>query len=201
MTKYLELQQKVLSSSLSIKQKEKVNRLIFLVDTQIKNKTTSISEYIEEVVAKLERPRARIPSMKLTTSVALNSFTEATRIAQSLEVVGKDYKPEIEIEGEKAKKTAARGTKNADSIFSAVHSIADIRFATEKLYDYSHEPAILDFSSRILSKYPNNKKEKVSDEIKDKMTQILQSKNGRFEIDYVTLIKHFTKKLKELAKK
>jgi hypothetical protein len=201
MTKYLELQQEVLSSSLSIKQKEKVNRLIFLADTQIKNKTTSISEYAKEVAAKLGQSRARIPTMKLTTSVALNSFADATCIAQSLGVVGEDYKPEIEIEGEKAKKTAARGTKNANSIFSAIHSTADIRFAAEKLFEYTHEPAILDFSDRILSKYPRNKKEEVSNEIKDKMTQILQSKNGRFEIDYETLIKHFTKKLKEFAKK
>jgi hypothetical protein len=201
MVKYLELQQKVLTSSLSIKQKEKANRLIFLVDAQIKNKTTSISEYAKEVAAKLGQSRARIPYMQLAKSVALNSFTDATRIAQSLGIVGEDYKPEIEIEEEKAKKTTTMGTKNANSIFSAIHSIADIHFATEKLFDYTHAPDLLDFSSRILSKYPKNKKEKVSDEIKDKMTRILQNKNSRFEIDFDTLIKHFTKKLKELTKK
>jgi hypothetical protein len=200
MVRYLELQQKVLISSLPAKQKAKANRLIFLVDPQIKKSVTNISDYTKEVAKKLEQAGSKVPLMKLTTPYPLNSFADATRIAQGLGIVEENYRPEIDIKAEKAKKTAAKGTKNANSIASAVHSITDIRFVAEKLYEHTHETTLIDFYNELSSKYPKNKKETVSDDTKIKVAQILQDKKEHLEIDFKTLIELFTKKLKELAK-
>ena len=200
MTRYLELQQKVLTSSLPAKQKAKANRLIFLTDPQIKKNTTNINDYTKEAIKKLEQAGSKVPLMKLTTPYPLNSFADATRIAQGLGVIGKNYRPEIDIKAEKAKKTATNGTKNANSIASAVHSITDIRIVAEKLYEHTHETTLLDFYKELSSKYPKNKKETVSDDTKTKIDQILQDKKEPLEIDFKTLIELFTKKLEGLTK-
>lgn len=204
MTKYLELQQKVFISSLSAKQKVRANRLIFLVDPQIKKSVTNISEYIKEANKKLNQSSTKIPIMRLDKPSLLNSFEEAIRIAQGLNIVGKNYKPEIEAEEEKTRKVTTAGIKNARNISSVVSSIADIHFVSEKLYDYTRNKDLLDFSTNILSKYPKNKnRESVSDKAKamvNKIIQLLQEKDIHFEIDFTELISLFTKKLKEFSK-
>lgn len=204
MTKYLELQQKVFISSLSAKQKERANRLIFLVDPQIKKSATNISEYIKEANKKLNQSSTKIPIMRLDKPSLLNSFEEASRIAQGLNIVGENYKSEIEAEEEKTRKITTAGIKNARNISSVVSSIADIHFVSEKLYDYTRNKDLIDFSTNILSKYPKNKnRESVSDKAKamiNKIIQLLQEKDIHFEIDFTELISLFTKKLKEFSK-
>lgn len=204
MTKYLELQQKVFISSLSAKQKVRANRLIFLVDPQIKKSTTNISEYIKEANKKLNQSSTKIPIMRLDKPFLLNSFEEAIRIAQGLSIIEKNYRPEIEAEEEKTRKVTTASIKNARNISSAISSIADIHFVSEKLYDYTRNKDLLDFSTNILSKYPKNKnKESVSDKAKamiNKIIQLLQEKDIHFEIDFTELISLFTKKLKEFSK-